>query len=56
MVMIFIFYLTHISPGKLTENMFSFTAGTWGIVTGERGNNDLGYSYRREEEGQQPGE
>jgi hypothetical protein len=23
-------------PGKLTENTFSFTARTWGIVTGER--------------------
>ena len=23
-------------PGKLTENTFSFTATTWGIVTGER--------------------
>jgi hypothetical protein len=25
-----------ILPGKLTENTFSFTATTWGIVTGER--------------------
>ena len=23
-------------PGKLTEHTFSFTATTWGIVTGER--------------------
>ena len=28
--------LSVILPGKLTENMFSFTATTWGIVTGER--------------------
>jgi hypothetical protein len=25
-----------ILPGKLTENTFSFTATTWGIVIGER--------------------
>ena len=30
------FYLSVILPGKLTENTFSFTATTWGIVTGER--------------------
>ena len=29
-------YLSVILPGKLTENTFSFTATTWGIVTGER--------------------
>ena len=29
-------FLTLILPGKLTENIFSFTAMTWGIVTGER--------------------
>jgi hypothetical protein len=28
--------LSIILPGKLTENMFSFAATTWGIVTGER--------------------
>jgi hypothetical protein len=28
--------LTLILPGKMTENMFSFTATTWGIATGER--------------------
>ena len=31
-----LFYLSVILPGKLTENTFSFTATTWGIVTGER--------------------
>jgi hypothetical protein len=25
---------------KLTENTFSFTATTWGLVTGERGMNE----------------
>jgi hypothetical protein len=30
-------YLTHILPGKLTENTFSFTAMTWGIVKGSGG-------------------
>jgi hypothetical protein len=30
------FYLSIILPGKLTKNMFSFTATTCGIVTGER--------------------
>ena len=29
-----LFYLTLILPGHLTENTFSFTATTWGIVTG----------------------
>ena len=29
-------FLSIILPGKLTENTFSFTAMTWGIVTGER--------------------
>uniref|UniRef100_A0A674EPZ0 Uncharacterized protein n=1 Tax=Salmo trutta TaxID=8032 RepID=A0A674EPZ0_SALTR len=29
-------YFTVILPGKLTENTFSFTATTWGIVSGER--------------------
>ena len=33
---IHLYYLTLIIPGKLTENTFSFTAKTWGIVTGER--------------------
>jgi hypothetical protein len=28
--------LSIILPGKLTENTSSFTATTWGIVTGER--------------------
>ena len=28
--------LFFILPGELTENTFSFTATTWGIVTGER--------------------
>ena len=32
----FLFYLSVILPGKLTENTFSFAATTWGIVTGER--------------------
>ena len=32
----FIFYLSVILPGKLTENTFSFAATPWGIVTGER--------------------
>jgi hypothetical protein len=30
------FFFTIILSGKLTENTFSFTATTWGIVTGER--------------------
>ena len=30
------FFLSVILPGKLTENTFSFTAMTWGIVSGER--------------------
>jgi hypothetical protein len=29
-------YLSVILPGKLTENMFSLAAMTWGIVTEER--------------------
>ena len=28
-----LFFKTLILPGKLTENTFSFTATTWGIVT-----------------------
>ena len=32
--------LLFIFPGKLTENTFSFTATTWGIVTGERRMNE----------------
>jgi hypothetical protein len=35
----FCIYFTVILPGKLTENMFSFTATAWGIVTGERRGN-----------------
>ena len=31
-----LFYLSVVLPGKLTENTFSITATTWGIVTGER--------------------
>jgi hypothetical protein len=30
-----VFYL-FFTPVKLTENTFSFTATTWGIVTGQR--------------------
>ena len=36
MYLFFIFYLSVILPGKLTENTFSFAATTWGIVTGQR--------------------
>uniref|UniRef100_A0A8C7DCY3 Signal peptide, CUB domain, EGF-like 2 n=1 Tax=Oncorhynchus kisutch TaxID=8019 RepID=A0A8C7DCY3_ONCKI len=35
-IYLFIYYLSVILPGKLTENTFSFAATTWGIVTGER--------------------
>jgi hypothetical protein len=35
-VSFYFIYLFVILPGKLTENMFSFTAMTWGIVTVER--------------------
>ena len=33
--LMYLFYTVSL-PGKLTENTFSFTATTWGIVTGER--------------------
>jgi hypothetical protein len=29
-------FIQYCVPGKLTENTFSFTATTWGIITGER--------------------
>jgi hypothetical protein len=32
----FFIYLTLILPGQLTEKTLSFTATTWGVVTGER--------------------
>ena len=37
---VFIYFLSVILPGKLTENTFSFAATTWGLVTAERGMNE----------------